>query len=101
MAQNKNQNTLQTKMQIIYMVMRSTSRFKWMNTKEFELNKYTSNSSKSCTKGPKMSHRSYNYETWQSYTLPKDDPKKNMNHVTRPLCSADISIFSTEIRKYC
>ena len=36
-----------------------------------------------------------------SYTLPKEDPKKNMNHVTNPLISADINIFSPEISKFC
>ena len=36
-----------------------------------------------------------------SYTLPKEDPKKNMNHVTHPLISADINIFSSEISKFC
>ena len=35
-----------------------------------------------------------------SYTVPKEDPK-NMNHVTHILISADISIFSLEINKFC
>ena len=33
------------------------------------------------------------------YTLPKEDPK-NMNHVKHHLNSADISIFSSEIKKF-
>ena len=44
---------------------------------------------------------SYNDDTWQSYALPKEDPKKYMNHVTHPLTSAVISIFSQEISKFC
>ena len=28
-------------------------------------------------------------------------PQKYMNHLTHPLSSADISIFSSEIRKFC
>ena len=32
-----------------------------------------------------------------SYTLPKEDPNKNINHVTHLLSSADIIIFSPEI----
>ena len=35
-----------------------------------------------------------------SYTLPKEDPKKYMKHVTQPLSSADISIFAPEISKF-
>ena len=43
---------------------------------------------------PKIfSHISYNDETWHGYTLPKEDLKKSMNHMTLPLSSADISIF--------
>ena len=51
-------------------------------------------------KGPfsNLSHISCNDETWQSYSLPKEKPK---NHVTHPLNSADISIFSPEISKFC
>ena len=33
--------------------------------------------------------------------LPKEDSKKYMNHVTHLLTSADISIFSPEISKFC
>ena len=43
----------------------------------------------------------YKCETWHSYTLPKEDPKKYMNHVTHSLSSADISIFSVQISKFC
>ena len=39
---------------------------------------------------------SYNDQTWMSYTLV--DPKNKRNH---PLSSADINIFSPEIRKCC
>ena len=35
----------------------------------------------------------HNDETWHSYTLPKEDQKKYMNHVTHPLSSAHFSIF--------
>ena len=40
-------------------------------------------------------------ENWHSYTLPKEDPQKYINHVTYPLSSADIGIFSAKIIKYC
>ena len=46
-----------------------------------------------------LPHRTYNDETWHSYTLPKEDPK-NMSHVTHPLSSADISIFLSDISKF-
>ena len=36
----------------------------------------------------------YYVETRKNYTLPKKDPKKNMNHVTHCWSSADISNFS-------
>ena len=49
----------------------------------------------------KIYDTSYNDETWNSsYTLPRED-SKYMNHVTHPLSSADISIFSLEISKFC
>ena len=40
-----------------------------------------------------LSHISYNDEAWHSYTLPKEDPKNDINDVTHALTSADISIF--------
>ena len=40
-----------------------------------------------------LSHIIYSDVTWHRYTLPKEDPKKYMNHVTHPLISADINIF--------
>ena len=52
---------------------------------------------------PKICH-SYpkNDSTWHSYTLPKEDPKKYMNHVTHPLSfSADTSICSPGISIFC
>ena len=45
--------------------------------------------------------KSYKNETWHSYTVPKEDPKKDMNHVTHHLSSADISTFSPAIGKFC
>ena len=44
-----------------------------------------------------------NDETWHSYTLPKKEDPKNipMNYLTHPLSSADITIFSPEISKFC
>ena len=48
-----------------------------------------------------MPHISYNDGTWHSYTLPKEGPKIYINHVTHPLSSADIRIFSLEISKFC
>ena len=47
-----------------------------------------------------LSHIFYNDETWQLY-LTQRRSKKYMNHVTHPLSSADISIFSSEISKFC
>ena len=44
-------------------------------------------------------HISHNDETWRSYTLPKRF-KKYINHVTRTLNSAEISIFSPEISNF-
>ena len=44
------------------------------------------------------SHISYNDETWQSCTLPKEDPKKYKNHMTHPMCTATIS---PEISNFC
>ena len=49
---------------------------------------------------PKICYTSYNDETWHTYNLPKK-PKKYMNHVTHPMSSADINIFSAEISKFC
>ena len=40
---------------------------------------------------------SYNNETWHTYNVPKEDLKKCIKHMTRPLSSADISIFLPEI----
>ena len=48
-----------------------------------------------------LSHISYKYEIRHNYTLRKKNQKKYMNHVTQPLSSADISIFSLEITKFC
>ena len=48
-----------------------------------------------------MPHISYNDGTWHSYTSPKEGPKIYINHVTHPLSSADIRIFSLEISKFC
>ena len=36
-----------------------------------------------------------------SYALPKEDPKKYINHVTHSLSSADIGIYSLEMDKFC
>ena len=35
----------------------------------------------------------YNDETWHSYILPKEDPKKYINRVTHPLSSDDIKAW--------
>ena len=48
---------------------------------------------------PKICHAYPTMMKHGSYTSPKEDPKKYMNHVTHPLISADISIFSLEINK--
>ena len=40
-----------------------------------------------------LSHISYNDETWNSYNLPKEDPKKYVNHVIHPLSSAESAFF--------
>ena len=51
---------------------------------------------------PKICHTSYNDETWHSYALPKEDQQIIwiMWH-THPLSSADVSIFSVKIAKFC
>ena len=46
-----------------------------------------------------LSHISYIDETWQLY-LNQRRSKKYMNHVTQPVSSADITIFSSDIRKF-
>ena len=46
-----------------------------------------------------LSHISYNDETCHCYTLPKEDPKTFESHDS--LSSADISIFSPVISKFC
>ena len=51
MTKNKNQNILYTWMQFFYIVFAMfiflvTSRFKWIDLKEFDFNKYSSNNSK-------------------------------------------------------
>ena len=70
MTQNKKQNILYTQAQIIYMLMRcivsSKSSFKWIDPKEFDLNKYTSYNSKGCvlevdSKYPKELRQLHNY----------------------------------------
>ena len=44
----------------------------------------------------------YNDDTCHSNTLPKEDPKNiYINHVTHPLISAGISIFSPDISNFC
>ena len=44
----------------------------------------------------------YKYLQWCNQdTLPKEDPKKYMNHLTHPLSSADTSIPLPEISKFC
>ena len=51
MNKSKNQNIRYTWMQIIYMVMLmslQTCRFKWIDPKEFHMNKYTYNGSEGC-----------------------------------------------------
>ena len=50
---------------------------------------------------PKISHTSYNDETWHSCTLPKEYLKKHINHFAQRLSSADISIFPPEIKNFC
>ena len=45
-----------------------------------------------CSLLPKICYTSYNDETWQLY-LTQRTSKNTINHVTRPLTSADISIF--------
>ena len=45
-----------------------------------------------------MSHTSYIDETQHSYTLPKEESKKYINHVTHPL--THISIFSPKISNF-
>ena len=47
-------------------------------------------------------HISYNHENWHNYTLPcVKKIKKYINHLTHPLVSADMGIFSAEIGNFC
>ena len=47
-------------------------------------------------------HISYNHENWHNYTLPcLKKIKKYINHLTHPLVSADMGIFSAEIGNFC
>ena len=48
-----------------------------------------------------LSHISYNNETWPQLYLIQRRSKKYMNDVIHLLSSADISIFSREISKFC
>ena len=50
---------------------------------------------------PKICHIFPTMVKLSSYTLPKVKSKKYINHVTQPLSSADISIFSPEISEFC
>ena len=46
---------------------------------------------------PKIFHTFFNHETWHSYTLPKEDSKKYINHVTRLFEFCWHQIIFTEI----
>ena len=43
---------------------------------------------------PKICHTYPAMMKLGSYTLPKEDPKKYMNHVTQRLSSADVAFFT-------
>ena len=45
-------------------------------------------------------HTSQNDETWHSYTLPKEDRKKYVNHVTHRLSSADIRMLYRKLANF-
>ena len=68
MNQNKNQKILFAKTQIIYGFAMSkfflTSGFKWVDPKEFYLNKFISNSSKGCVLEVHLEYRNY-----ENYTM--------------------------------
>ena len=51
MNENKNRNILYTSKKIIYMVMQCIHFFHQLDWSRFDLNKYTSNSSKGCVLG--------------------------------------------------
>ena len=48
-----------------------------------------------------MSQIPYNDGIWYSYTLPKEDPEKYINHVAHLLSSAVIRVFLLEISNLC
>ena len=81
----------------------------WSKTKKAMFNPIQDGPFRGCSrkveakKNPSLKSKviCYNYETGHNYTLPKEDPKKYINHVTHPLSSADISISSTEVSKFC
>ena len=75
MIQNKNQNILYTSTRITCMVMVKflpTSGFKWIDPKEFDLNKYTSNSSKGCVLEVDLEYPKELQELHNDYPLAPD-----------------------------
>ena len=63
-------------MRIIYMVTQwlflPKSEFKWIDPKEFDLNKYTSNSSKGCVLEDDLTYPKELHEVHNGYTLAID-----------------------------
>ena len=54
-----------------------------------------------CARRPPFLKSAYNEKSWNSYTLPKKDPKTYINQVTNPLNFAEISMFSLGISNFC
>ena len=77
MTQNKNKKILYTLTRIICMVMQflsffPTSGFKWIDYKEFDLNKYTRNSSKGCVIEVDLEYPKQLRELHNDYALAPD-----------------------------
>ena len=77
MTQSKNQNILYTQTQIIYMIMQCLScvkkdEFKWIDPKEFDLNKYTTNNSKEYALGVDLEYPKELCELHNNFPLASD-----------------------------
>ena len=76
MTQSKNQNIIYLDVNDLYCYAMSkflpTSRFKWIDPKEFDLNKYTSNSLKGCVLGVDLAYSKELRELHNNHPLALD-----------------------------